>query len=163
MTGDDPGNPPGVESEQDRLNRNFAELLQEVRVAETGVQILFAFLLTLPFTNRFEDLIDRDIAAYAVAACGAAVATVMLVAPVSYHRLAFRKGRKPELVYVASLLAQLGLAAFGVALVAACFLIADVVLGMSWAIGFSALVACLEAALWYALPLSHPRRFAAGD
>ena len=112
----------------------------------------------MPFTNRFVQLTDRDITAYSVAAVGAATATVLLVAPVSYHRLAFRKGRKPELVNVASQLAQLGLTAFGIALVAASFLIADVVRGLAWAIGFSGLIGVLEIALWYALPLTHPRR-----
>ena len=68
------------ETERQRLNRNFAELLQEVRVAETGVQILFAFLLTLPFTQRFGELPGRDVAAYALSIVGAAVATVVLVA-----------------------------------------------------------------------------------
>jgi hypothetical protein len=147
---------PPVEPARERINRNFAELLQEVRVAQTGVQFLFAFLLTLPFTNRFEDLGDRDIAAYAISVVAAAVAAVTLVAPVSYHRIAFRAGRKPELVAAASLLAQCGLVAFGFSLIAAGFLIADVVLGMSWAIGFSILLFLLAAILWFVLPLAHP-------
>jgi hypothetical protein len=144
---------PG-ETEDERVNRNFAELLQEVRVAETGVQILFAFLLTLPFTQRFGDLAGRDIAAYVASALGAAVATVMLVAPVSFHRLTFRQGRKPELVTFASLVALVGLVAFGIALICAAFLIADVVLGLGAGIGFALLIAGLEAALWFVLPLA---------
>jgi Family of unknown function (DUF6328) len=143
-----------TETEDERINRNFAELLQELRVAETGVQILFAFLLTLPFTQRFSDVAGRDIAAYAVSAVGAAVATVVLVAPVSFHRLTFRKGRKPELVTFASHLALIGLIAFGVALISAAFLIADVVLGPGAGIGFAVLVAGLEGALWFVLPLA---------
>jgi hypothetical protein len=146
------------ESEGERLNRNFAELLQEVRVAETGVQILFAFLLTLPFTQRFGDLGGRDVVAYAIAAVGAAIATVVLVAPVSFHRLTFREGRKPELVAFASVLALVGLIAFGVALVSAAFLIADVVLGLGWAVGFATLVAGMAAVLWFALPLSRRKQ-----
>lgn len=153
-----PDRAPAVENERDRLNRNFAELLQEVRVTQTGVQILFAFLLTLPFSNRFAQLPMRDVSAYAVAAVGAAIATVLLVAPVSYHRLAFRKGRKLELVTVASQLAQIGLFAFGIALIAAGFLIADVVLGLGWGIGFGGLLLVLEAILWYVLPLAHVLR-----
>jgi hypothetical protein len=150
----DPERSPAVEPARERLNRNFAELLQEVRVAQTGVQFLFAFLLTLPFTNRFDRLPDRDIGAYSFAAAGAAVAAVLLVAPVSYHRLAFRRGRKPELVNMASMMAQLGLVAFGLSLLAAGFLIADVVLGLNWAIGFSALLFVLELVLWYVVPLA---------
>jgi hypothetical protein len=149
-----PERSPAVEPARERLNRNFAELLQEVRVAQTGVQFLFAFLLTLPFTNRFGQLEDRDIGAYSVAAAGAAVAAVLLVAPVSYHRVAFRRGRKPELVNMASWMAQLGLLAFGLSLLAAGFLIADVVLGLAWAIGFSVLLFVLEAVLWYVVPVA---------
>jgi hypothetical protein len=141
---------PPVEGERERLNRNFAELIQEIRVAEAGVQILFAFLLTLPFTNRFAQMAGRDICAYAVATVGAVVATITLVTPVSYHRLLFRKGRKPELVHITSVLAVVGLAFFGIA-----FLIADVVLGLGWGIGFAAMLLCLEVALWYILPLAH--------
>ena len=145
--------PPDGETEAQRVNRNFAELLQEVRVAETGVQILFAFLLTLPFTQRFSDLSGRDIAAYAVSAAGAAIAIVLLVAPVAFHRLTFRQGRKPELVSFASLLSLIGLLSFGVALIAAAFLVGDVVLGLGWGIGFAVLIAGLEAVLWLAMPL----------
>jgi hypothetical protein len=142
------------ETERDRINRNFAELLQEVRVAETGVQILFAFLLTLPFTQRFGSLAGRDVAAYAVSAVGAAVATVVLVAPVSFHRLTFRQGRKPELVAFASVLALVGLISFGVALVSAAFLIADVVLGVGAGVGFAIVVLGLQTVLWFVLPLA---------
>ena len=152
---DEPARPVNAEeTDGERINRNFSELLQEVRVAETGVQILFAFLLTLPFTQRFGELAGRDIAAYAVSAVGASVATVVLVAPVSFHRITFRRGRKPELVAFASLLALIGLICFGVALVSAAFLIADVVLGLGAAIGFAVLVAGMEAALWIVLPLA---------
>jgi hypothetical protein len=80
------------------------------------------------------------------------VATVVLVAPVSFHRITFRQGRKPELVAFASVLALIGLTCFGVALVSAAFLIADFVLGLVAAIAFAILVAGLEAALWIVLP-----------
>jgi hypothetical protein len=146
-----------TESEPERLNRNFSELLQEVRVAVAGVQILFAFLLTLPFTARSPDLLGRHVAAFAVSVAGAALATILLVAPVSYHRMVFREGRKPELVRVASVLAQLGLVAFGVAMVGACFLVADVVFGLGWGIGFGAFIAVFVGLLWYALPMTTKR------
>lgn len=167
MSAESSGAPLAGESEDERIKRNFAELLQEVRVAETGVQILFAFLLTLPFTQRFGTLADRDIAAYAVSAVGAAVATVMLVAPVSFHRLTFRQGRKRELVSFASVLALIGMIAFGVALVSASFLIADVVLGLGAGVGFAVLIAGLQGVLWFVLPLAkrndpHKRRVGTG-
>ena len=150
--------PRGEESGQARLNRNFAELLQEFRVAQTGVQILFAFLLTLPFTNRFGQVGTRDLVAYGVAAVGAAVSTVVLIAPVSIHRLWFREGRKPELVDLASNLAQVGLFAFLVALASTAFLIFDVALNVWWGAGFAALVLGLAGALWYVVPVANQRR-----
>lgn len=155
------GPPPDGETENERINRNFAELMQEVRVAETGVQILFAFLLTLPFTQRFGALADRDITAYALSAVGAAVATVMLVAPVSFHRITFHQGRKTDLIAFASLLSLIGLISFGVALTSAAFLVADVVLGLGAGVGFALLIAALEVALWFVVPLATgggPRR-----
>lgn len=127
-------------------------------MAQTGVQILFAFLLTLPFTPKFDDLRGRDIAAYSVCALGAAFATVLLVAPVSYHRMVFRQGRKPELVSFASNLAQIGLGSFGVALIAGVFLIADVVVGPGPATVVTIVLACALVALWYVLPLRTVRR-----
>jgi len=143
------------ETEAERLNRNFNELLQEVRVAQNGVQILFAFLLTLPFTQRFGELDGERVTAYGISIVGAALAAVTLVAPVSYHRLAFRMGRKPDIVRYTAILAQLGLVLLGIALVAACFLVADVVLGTRWGIGFGVLVAGIAVVLWYVIPLAH--------
>jgi hypothetical protein len=149
---------PPVENDRERLNRNFAELMQEFRVAQTGVQILFAFLLTLPFTNRFGQVGPRDVVAYAIAAVGAAVATVVLIAPVSIHRAWFRAGRKPELVTLASRLAQVGTFSFGVALASAVFLIFDVAIGFWWGVGFTALVVVLAGGLWYVVPAAGGRR-----
>jgi O-antigen/teichoic acid export membrane protein len=154
---------PRAESEHERLNRNFAELLQEVRVVVAGVQILFAFLLTLPFTAKSDELAGRHVVAYAVSVSGSAVATVLLLGTVSYHRLVFRGGRKPDLVRVASRLAQAGLAAFGLALVSACFLIGDVVLGPAWGAGFGGLVLALVAVVWYSLPGITARRPDVGE
>src|SRR5215470_17110299 len=148
---------PPIEDERVRLNRNFSELLQEVRVAQTGVQILFAFLLTLPFTARFTALGSRDIAAYCVSVLGAAAATVLLVAPVSYHRLVFQRGHKPRVLRTASTLAQIGLASFGLALLAGVFLVADVAIGVAGATGFTIALGILLVTLWYVLPLRSAR------
>ena len=90
------------ETPQERADRNFTELLQELRVAQTGVQILFAFLLTLPFSSRFADISARDRVAYVVTLLASAAAAVLLIAPVSYHRLVFRRNRKQELVQTAA-------------------------------------------------------------
>ena len=99
------------------LDRNLAELLQEIRVAITGVQILFAFLLTLPFSARFEELGAFGTTVYAVTLLSTASATLVLIAPVSFHRTLFRRRRKEQLVAFAdgSLLVGLALLLLGIA------------------------------------------------
>jgi O-antigen/teichoic acid export membrane protein len=142
----------------ERWDRNFVELLQELRVAQTGVQILFAFLLTLPFTNRFGDVGDRDKVVYVITLIASAVATALLIAPVSDHRQVFRQGHKPELVKIASMLAQGGLGALLVAIIGAVFLVLDVVAGLGWAAGLGATLVALYLVLWYVLPKVIRRR-----
>jgi O-antigen/teichoic acid export membrane protein len=140
------------ETSLERWDRNFGELLQELRVAQTGVQILFAFLLTLPFTNRFGDISGLEKVVYVVTLVSAATATALLIAPVSDHRQVFRQGRKPQLVQTASRLAQAGLAALLVAMIGAVFLVLDVVAGLGWAIGLGIVITLLFLTLWYLLP-----------
>jgi O-antigen/teichoic acid export membrane protein len=146
------------ETPLERWDRNLVELLQELRVAQTGVQILFAFLLTLPFTNRFAGSGPVVKTTYLVTLIAAAAASGLLIAPVSFHRLVFRQGRKPELVRTASLLAQLGLACLLVSVVGAVLLVVDVVSGVGWAAGLAAGVAALYIGLWYVLPLIRRER-----
>src|SRR3954465_7005440 len=98
------------ETEKHRWDRNFGDLLQELRVAQTGVQILFAFLLTLPFSNGFPKTTAFQKDAYVVALISAAFATAMIISPVAFHRALFRQGRKPELVRYAHRMASGGLA-----------------------------------------------------
>lgn len=93
-----------------RADRNFVELLQELRVAQTGVQILFAFLLTLSFTERFTRLDDVQRGVYVATLLASALTAALLVAPVAAHRLAFQRGQKPDLVRVGHLLALAALA-----------------------------------------------------
>ena len=102
---------PRDESEAQRDDRNLAELLQELRVAGLGVQVLFGFLLSLPFTNRFDKLSPAQRDLYLASLVLAAVATALLVGPVAYHRLVFRRGQKESLVRAASVMAIAGLAA----------------------------------------------------
>src|SRR3954467_9353285 len=97
------------ESEKARWDRNFADLLQELRVAQTGVQILFAFLLTLPFSNGFPKTTSFQKDLYIVALLAAGAATAMIIGPVAFHRALFRQGRKPELVRYAHRMATGGL------------------------------------------------------
>jgi amino acid transporter len=144
------------ENEFARRNRNFAELLQELRVAQTGVQILFAFLLTLPFSNRFSQVNHMERVVYIVTLVAAAAATAFLIAPVSYHRLVFREGRKSEVLRIASRMAQLGLLCLLVSLLGALFLAIDVVTGEPVVAIVTAAIAVLYVTLWYALPIIHP-------
>ena len=146
------------ETELERWDRNFTELLQELRVAQTGVQILFAFLLTIPFQVRFTKIGSFDHAVYVVTLVAATVATAALIAPVSFHRLMFRRGQKPQLVLIASRLAQIGLAALALAIVGAVFLVMDLVGGPGWASGLAGGVVALYLGLWYALPELMRRR-----
>jgi hypothetical protein len=136
------------------IDRNVGELLQELRVAFTGVQILFAFLLSLAFTQRFEDLDHFDLVVYTIALMTTALATLLLIAPVSFHRIVFRRRQKAALVVVADRLLVIGLALLIPAISSAVLLILDVAIGRGPAIlggSFTALVGLLT---WYALPLA---------
>ncbi|MFG2038030.1 DUF6328 family protein [Dactylosporangium sp. NPDC048998] len=140
------------ETPEQRFDRNWTELLQELRVAQTGVQILFAFLLTLPFSQRFAMVSGGQEAAYVVTLLCTAVATLCLIAPVSHHRILFRRGRKKELVAISSNLAGIGLVFLWLSIVGAVFLIFDVVLGLSWAVGVGGALAVAFIGIWYLLP-----------
>jgi amino acid transporter len=118
------------------------------------VQVLFAFLLTLPFSNGFPKLsgFDRDI--YFVAFIATAVSTVLLIAPSSYHRLRWRQGDKERMLVVSNYLTIAGLAALAVAITATVFVITDFVFHRAWASTFTAIVAVLFLVFWYGLPLA---------
>jgi hypothetical protein len=120
------------ETEKQRWDRNFADLLQELRVAQTGVQILFAFLLTLPFSSGFPKTTAFQEDVYVVALMSAAFATAMIISPVAFHRALFRQGRKPELVRYAHRMASGGLAFMLVSMVSSVLLITDYLLNI-WA------------------------------
>src|SRR6185369_1993945 len=96
------------ETAAERADRNFNDLLQELRVAQTGVQILFAFLLTLPFTQRFGKVGNLQQDVYLGTLLSTALATVCLIAPVSHHRILFGRRRKPDLVRSGGRLAGVG-------------------------------------------------------
>jgi MFS family permease len=145
---------PRDESQAQRDDRNLAELLQELRVAGLGVQVLFGFLLSLPFTNRFTRLSPGQRDLYLASLVLAAVATALLVGPVAYHRLVFRRGQKERLVRAASVMAIAGLAAVGLAVSAAVLLVTSYVGGSLAAGLITAFVACLFSLLWFAFPLA---------
>jgi hypothetical protein len=141
------------ETPDERFDRNWNELLQELRVAQTGVQILFAFLLTLPFNQRFATITDVQRATYIVTILLTALATLCLIAPVSHHRILFRRGRKKELVNVSSNLAGVGLLFLWLSVVGAVFLIFEVIVATSWAIAVAIALAIAFVAVWYLFPI----------
>ena len=110
---------PRNESEAQRDDRNLAELLQELRVSGLGVQVLFGFLLSLPFTNRFSKVDPGQRELYLASLVLSAVATALLLGPVAYHRLVFRRGQKEHLVKASNVMAISGLAAVGLTAVSA--------------------------------------------
>jgi hypothetical protein len=141
------------ESQEQRDDRNLAELLQELRVAGLGVQVLFGFLLSLPFTQRFSMLSHAQRDLYTASILLAAIATALLVGPVAYHRLVFRRHEKERLVRAANVMALLGLAAVGLAVSAAVLLVTSYVAKGLPSILISAFVVCLFGGLWFAFPL----------
>jgi hypothetical protein len=153
--------PDRPETPDQRADRNFDELLQESRVIQTGVQILFAFLLTLPFQQRFSTIDGFQRGTYVITLLLCAAATALLVAPVAYHQVLFGKHRKPQLVASANRLSRAGLLMLLLALVAGVMMILDVVLGRTAAIAGAGGVAALFVFLWYVLP--HRRARQAGD
>ena len=146
------------ESEAERLDRNYGELLQELRVAQTGVQILFAFLLGIAFQNRFTTIESYQRGIYLVTLVSAACAAIMLIAPVAVHRMLFRRHQKHELVVITSRLAATGLVFLGTAILSAVLFVLDVVVNLSLAIVFTAVLGGLLLGLWYVLPSEVRRR-----
>ena len=148
---------PRDETPEERDDRNLAELLQELRVAGLGVQVLFGFLLAIPFTTRFSRLSGGQRDLYVTTLLLAALATALLLAPVAYHRILFREGRKEFLVRAANRLAIAGLVTVGLAVSATVALILSYVLPGGPAVVISAGVLILFAGLWFAFPLSRRR------
>ena len=141
------------ESPQQRDDRNLLELLQELRVAGLGVQVLFGFLLSLPFTNRFVRLSPAQRGLYVADLLLAALSTALLLAPVAYHRLVFRQHLKERLVRMANGMAIAGLVAVALAVTAAVLLVVSFVDGGAPAIIVGFFIAILFTTLWFAVPL----------
>ena len=150
--GDQPDETGRRETELERLDRNWGDLLQELRVVQTGVQLLTGFLLTLPFQQKFGQLTSGERAVYLFAVGASIVATGFLQAPVSVHRALFRKHRRKETVQLAHRLAIIGIFALGTAVVAVPTLIFEVLLGRGWGITAGVVTAALLLTLWLVVP-----------
>ncbi|MGW7243343.1 DUF6328 family protein [Streptomyces sp. NPDC054804] len=146
------------ESEEERADRMWGELIQEVRVAQTGVQILFGFLLTVVFQQKYAELSDVDQTIYIVTVVLGAAATGALIGPVSLHRLVAGRKVKPQAVRLASGLTQIGLSLLLATMASALVLILRVATGgskMTWVV---VAVVVWYLVCWYGLPLWSRRR-----
>lgn len=145
---------PRQETIAQRADRNLHELVQELRVVGLGVQVLFGFLLSLPFTTRFIRLNGAQRGLYLTSFVLDAVAVTLLIGPAAFHRLVFRRGMKEDLVRFANRAAIFGLLAFTGAVLVAVLLVTSYVAG--WLAGslITALLACMLSGLWFAAPLS---------
>jgi uncharacterized RDD family membrane protein YckC len=145
--------PERSDEEQERLNRQLAELLNEVRVAMPGVQVLFGFLLAVPFQQRFDQVstFQRDV--YLVTLIAAATATAFLVAPSAYHRIAFQQHEKERIIRVGTRQFICGLVALAVAMNCAVLLVTDVLFRATTTVVVVVCVASLFAWLWFGVGL----------
>ena len=145
------------ESEAERLDRQLIELLNEVRVAIPGVQVLFAFLLTVPFSARWDRTTELQRDSYFATLLLTAAATALLMSPAAIHRLRFRKGDKRAIVEWAHRLTIAGMVVLGMAMTLAVFLVTDVLYEVTSAAITAGVVLGLIVGLWFVLPLT--RRF----
>jgi Family of unknown function (DUF6328) len=141
------------ETEEERLDRNYVELLNELRVALPGVQVLFAFLLGVPFTQRFTALASYQQDIYFGTLICAAAATAFLIAPSAQHRIEFRLQDKRHIVFFANRSAIVGLTFLALAMTGVVLLVTDFIFGTLATTIATAMTALLFALLWYILPL----------
>jgi hypothetical protein len=149
------------ETEEERLDRNLGELLQELRVALPGVQVLFAFLLAVPFQQRFSAItpFERDV--YFATLLLTATSAVMLIAPSAYHRLTFHFQHKRRLVFLANRFAIAGLAFLALAMTGAIVLITEVLFDPTMTAITGTLAFSMFLVFWLALPLRRRFRYLA--
>jgi hypothetical protein len=143
-----------AETKAERLDRELGELLQELRVVLPGVQVLFAFLLTVPFASQFGGLTSAERGLYLAALSSAAIASALLIAPSAFHRILFREHDKEWMIKTANRLAITGTVFLAAAMVCALFLVTEFIYGATLAIAVAAGAGVLFATLWYAIPLS---------
>jgi hypothetical protein len=141
------------ESKDERLDRELIELLNELRVALPGVQVLFAFLLAVPFTQRFERLTGVQEDVFFAAFLCTAVATALLIAPSAYHRLRWREHDKEHMLQLSNRLAIAGTVFLAAAIIAVVYLVTDLIFGRAATLVATLLATILFGWLWYGLPL----------
>jgi hypothetical protein len=142
------------ETPLERLDRNWQDLLQELRVAQTGVQLLTGFLLTLPFQSTFQSLTRIQHDTYLATVSCAISSTGCLIAPVSLHRILFRRHLRRRMVTVSHHLALVGLSLLACSVTGVVMLMFSVVSGQTAGFIAAAITALLLASLWATLPLA---------
>ncbi|HET9199063.1 MAG TPA: DUF6328 family protein [Solirubrobacterales bacterium] len=151
------------ETEEERLDRNLAELLQELRVALPGVQVLFAFLLAVPFQQGFEKITEFQKGAYFGTLICTAISAVMLISPTAYHRITFRYQQKRRLVYYSNRFSIIGLGFLALAMTGAIMLITDVLFGTTATVAMTAATILVFGFFWFGMPLQRRLRLSAGQ
>ena len=146
------------ESKDEQLNRELIELLNELRVALPGVQVLFAFLLTLPFTGKFAELssLERDV--YYATLLSTVATSAVLITPTAFHRIRFRRSDKEWLLRLSNRMAIAGLVGLALSLGGAVFLVSDVLFGTASAAVAAGATAALIGGLWFAAPIIRSAR-----
>lgn len=145
--------PVGDESHKERLDREVIELLNELRVALPGVQVLFAFLLIVPFQGGFAQVTVLERGLYFAAFAATTVASLLLIAPATYHRIQFRQRDKEQMLQTANRFVLGGTALLGVAITATAFLITDLLFGDTAGAVTAVAIALAAAWFWFGLPL----------
>jgi uncharacterized membrane protein YhaH (DUF805 family) len=141
------------ETHEERVNRELIELLNELRVALPGVQVLFAFLLAVPFSERFAETTDLQRDSYMVALLSTLAGSVFLIAPSAYHRIRFRDRDKEALLQISNLFAIVGMVFLAIGMTAVVFLVTDLIFKATVTAVVTSLAAGLFALVWFALPL----------
>ncbi|MDP8911321.1 MAG: DUF6328 family protein [Actinomycetota bacterium] len=153
---------PAQEDKGERLNRELIELLNELRVALPGVQVLFAFLLAVPFTQRFTEVDRVQRGAYFACVVFTAIASMLLIAPSAYHRLRWREHDKEHMLKTANVLSIAGTVFLALGMTGVVFLVSDMLFRRGWAAAVAAVIALGFAWFWYGLPLQRRLRQRAG-
>jgi Family of unknown function (DUF6328) len=143
------------ENPQERTARELIELLSELRVILPGVQVLFAFLLMVPFTQRFPDLDDLETGVFFMTLLCTAVATALLIAPSAHHRILWRGGVREQRLEMGNILTIAGLIFLVPAMVGVVFVITDFIFGLTAAAVVTGLLALFFVVLWFVFPLRY--------
>ncbi|SRR6186713_155345 len=148
-----------AEDRKERVDRELIELLNELRVALPGVQVLFAFLLVVPFQQGFSQVTDLTRYVYFAGLMSSAIAIAFLIAPATYHRLNLRRGvdEKEEMLFLSSRFVLVGTMFLALGIICSLFVIADVLFGDAVALGIALGIGVLIAILWYVVPIVRRR------